>query len=97
METDVRLLADQLGWRFAERAESGVSQIELINGDDVLGWICRRPNYCDRGHWQVGIEALAVRDLDGQDAFPRYFMRLETAKQELVEFLAWRLHKRRAT
>lgn len=97
MDSDVAGLMEQLGWRFEERRESGVVVTELCDADyNVLAWICRRPNYCDRGHWQVGVEKFAVRDLDGQDAFPKYFMRLETAKQELVEFMAWRLHKRRA-
>ncbi len=59
----------------------------------LLAFIDKRPGYCDRGHWRVQVDA--VPDLDEQDAFPRYFMRLSTAKQELVEFLAWRLHKRR--
>ena len=56
----------------------------------LVGWIHKRPAYCDRGHWQAQVEVLG---LDGADAFPRYFMRFETAKQEMEEFLRWRLWK----
>lgn len=59
--------------------------------DRMLAWIDRRPGYCDRGHWRAGIEC--VPSLDEHDEFPRYFMRLRTAKQEIVEFLSWRLFK----
>lgn len=59
----------------------------------MVGWITKRPPYCDRGHWQAGIEQMAVPDLDGADAFPRYFMRFDTAKQEMEDFIRWRLWK----
>jgi hypothetical protein len=61
-----------------------------------VAYVARRPNYCDRGHWQVWLEFNAFPDLDHQDAFPRYFMRAETAKQELEDFIRWRLWKIRA-
>jgi len=62
-----------------------------VNGR-MVGWLHKRPDYCDRGHWQAAIEL----EHDIQDAFPRYFMRFETAKQEMEDFLRWRLWKVRA-
>lgn len=48
-----------------------------------------RPSYCDRGRW-IG-KAHRIATLDGQDAFPRYYMDLSRAKLELQEWLEWRL------
>jgi len=63
---------------------------ELIDTetDRMLGWVQNRPHYCNRGHWQAQVEL--IESLDDQDAFPRYFMRLETAKQEMIDFVRWR-------
>lgn len=81
------------GWTWRERPDVRTVELVASNGR-VMAWIVERPGYCDRGHYGVGVEC--VPSLDHQDAFPRYFMRLETAKQELVEFLAWRLFKDRS-
>lgn len=59
---------------------------------EVHVFISPRPNYCDRGHWQLNIECGAMH-LDAADRFPRYYMRLETAIDEAERFLAWRLNK----
>ncbi len=64
------------------------------SGNEMLAWIQSRPIYCDRGHWEANINVPC--GLDGQDGFPRYYMLLETAKQEIEDFLPWRLHKVRA-
>lgn len=58
-----------------------------VETGEMLGWVQPRPDYCDRGHWQAQIER---HDLDFADNFPRYFMRLETAKQEMLDFVRWR-------
>lgn len=60
----------------------------------VLAWISERPLYCDRGHYLMLVEAPC--GIDNQDGFPRYYMRLKTAKQETEDFLRWRLEKVRA-
>ena len=75
-------------WKTTDYPDAGVLH-ELVDteNDEVLGWIQNRPNYCDRGHWQACIER---GDIDSQDAFPRYFMRLATAKQEFMDFVRWR-------
>jgi hypothetical protein len=61
----------------------------------MVGWIHKRPHYCDRGHWQASIEVTFANEtnLDFADAFPRYFMRFSTAKQEMEDFLRWRIWK----
>lgn len=63
---------------------------EAVIDVTLAGWITHRPHYCDRGHWQAQVE---IAGIDNSDAFPRYFMRFETAKQELEDFLKWRLWK----
>jgi hypothetical protein len=73
--------------------QGGTPLHELFDGDRLLAWVHERPAYCDRGHWQLNVEC--VPDLDSQDMFPRYFMRFEHAQREAVEFLEWRLFKKR--
>lgn len=65
----------------------------IMIGGRMVGWMTRRPSYCDRGHWQLNIE---LPGIDGADGFPRYYMRRETAIQEAELFLRWRLWKERA-
>lgn len=47
-----------------------------------------RPHYCDRGRW---IAQQLAFDVDRGDGFPRYYMDLHRAKEELQEWCAWRL------
>lgn len=61
----------------------------VINGLEV-GWITKRPAYCDRGHWQINV---ALPDIDGADSFPRYYMSRKVAISETEAFLKWRLWK----
>jgi hypothetical protein len=82
----------QHGWTW-NSAPDHPNLLELKRGEQLLAWIHKRPHYCDRGHWQVQVECVPA--LDAADCFPRYFMRRETAQQELIEFLAWRLHGER--
>lgn len=89
-DPNVEALRERHGWRWTESEHGTLFGLVDANGQ-MLAWINQRPGYCDRGHWGVGVEC--VPSLDHQDAFPRYFMRLETAKQELIEFLAWRLFR----
>lgn len=68
---------------------------------ETWGWVFRldgasvtlepRPPYCDRGHW-IG-KVFGVADIDGADAFPRYYMDEQRAKDELADWLRWRLKK----
>ena len=62
-------------------------------------WIEKRPHYCDRGHWKGNVRGplplipQPLSDLDEQDGFPRYYMDLSVAKQELRKWLYWRLYQ----
>lgn len=67
---------------------------DIFVGEKQVGWMTRRPAYCDRGHWQVNIEL--PMNIDAADCFPRYYMRREAAVQETELFLKWRLWKERA-
>lgn len=60
----------------------------------LLAWIHQRPAYCDRGHWVGSIEISC--NLNGQDAWPHYFMSLDRAKLEVEEFIMWRFFKLRS-
>lgn len=53
-----------------------------------------RNSYCDRGHYLVRIH-FGV-EIDDADMRPNYYMRLEVAKTETVEWLLWRMKKVRA-
>jgi hypothetical protein len=55
----------------------------------IWAFISRRPVYCDRGHYQLNIEASF--GLDDADRFPRYYMGLEVAKNEAIAFIQWRV------
>lgn len=55
----------------------------------LLAWIEARSAYCDRGHWKGAIEIGC--GLDGQDAWPNYYMSLDRGKAEIHAFLMWRL------
>lgn len=53
-------------------------------------WLGRRPAYCDRGHYYALI-LQGIPSLDLADGFPRYFMDLQRAQDELKAWLCWRL------
>lgn len=63
----------------------------LINGQRV-GYLLKRPHYCDRGRWQFICDLPYIeRDVDG---FPRYYMDETRAKLEIIAWLNWRLWER---
>jgi hypothetical protein len=67
------------------------------NGHEGYFWMHGRPNYCDRGHWQVQCDywrnPQGINTLDRADLFPRIYMSLESAKDEIARFIAWRALK----
>lgn len=65
----------------------------LRRGGAVV-WIAPRPVYCDRGHYIAHVEGIA--SIDAADCFPRYYMSLERGKEELEEWLDWRLQREKA-
>lgn len=65
-----------------------------VDKKKILAWIQARPSYCDRGHWVMNVDS--IPDIDFADSFPRYYMSLERAKKETIDFLKWRLLKIRS-
>lgn len=85
-----------MSWSWRKNAEyRGVIELYDDATGRMLAWIGQRPPYCDRGHFQANVEC--VPDLDSQDGWPRYYMHLEVARRETVDFLRWRLLKERAS
>ncbi len=68
-----------------------------VNGCRAKFHLHGRPNYCDRGHWQVMCESFTNREgintIDQAEGFPRLFMSLDVAKSETLKFIAWRALK----
>ncbi len=84
---------DRAEWRECEGFDG---LIELYIGVVLLAWVQRRPTYCDRGHFQAGIEFSPGNPIDAADGMPCYYMRLDVAKQEVRDKLLWRCCKIRA-
>lgn len=84
---------DDLNWQW--RFNSDYQCLELYDADDrMLAWIVARPGYCDRGHFQVCLNeslGLSLDAADGRDLM--YYMDLEAAMWETVEWLLWRILK----
>jgi len=81
-------------WRDATPDYPGL--IELFIDDTMLAWIIERPPYCDRGHYQAGIEFSPGNPIDAADGMPCYYMKLDVAKSEIKAKLLWRVCKIRA-
>lgn len=81
------------GWHWRPNDGEHECCLELYDSNGrMLAFIKERPGYCDRGHYQVVIDVgLGLDEMDGRDLM--YYMDLERAMWETVEFLAWRMHK----
>jgi hypothetical protein len=72
---------------------------EIYFDGAMVGFMMKRPGYCDRGHWTIDIQiykmfnGFIVPLIDDADKFPRYYMRKEVAISETEEFLRWRFSK----
>lgn len=64
--------------------------MECYMGDELVAWITKRPEYCDRGHVMGHV---SVPNLDKADGWPNYYMSLPIAIGEMTDFLNWRLFK----
>jgi hypothetical protein len=68
-----------------------------VNDCKAFFFIQPRPNYCDRGHWFVMCDFFTnsegINTLDHADLFPRPYMSLSVAKDEIQRFIAWRALK----
>ena len=56
----------------------------------VLAWITKRNYYCDRGHYKGMVD---IPGIDAADSWPNYYMKFDRAKDEIIDFLKWRLKK----
>ena len=75
-------------WSYDEK----YSVWDLTEGSGLrIAHIEKRPSYCDRGHWIARIEIPC--DLDRADSWPNYYMSINKAKEEVFDFLQWRLFK----
>ena len=101
MRRPEHLGVEYIGWdelfapadvKFVERDDHGTAGKDIIIGRQIVGSLEARPHYCDRGRWMFRCD---LPDLDGADGFPRYYMDLERAKDEIVAWLNWRLWRRR--
>jgi hypothetical protein len=68
-------IEEHRNWRYV----NGTARVE----------ISPRGGWCDRGRWIATVSGIG--DIDAADAFPRYFMDLERAKAEMLEWLDWRM------
>lgn len=66
---------------------------EFLLVDVLLCWVRCRPHFCDRGHYQGGIEFSPGNPFDFADGMPCYYMRLDVAKRDIQEKLMWRVCK----
>lgn len=64
------------------------------NGTMAHCFLTLRPEYCDRGHIQLMIDAVGM-GIDGADSFPRFFFSFEEADHHTRTFLKWRIWKHR--
>jgi hypothetical protein len=60
-----------------------------INGRECVVTIEPRPQHCDRGNYIAKLFPVHVlaRDIDAQDAWPRYYFDLDRAKAEVEAWL----------
>lgn len=65
---------------------------EVWIGPHKVGWLERRPHYCDRGRVVVNC---MLPGLDWADGFPRYYMSEAVGISETEAFLRWRLWQQR--
>lgn len=64
---------------------------DLLNTDgNMVAYITPRPHYCDRGHYLGNIE---LPGLDAGDNWPNYYTQLTRAKDEIMDFVLWRVHQ----
>jgi len=88
MENEVVDICKEHGWEWQYQEE--YNTWNLMNGNEMLCYITKRPDYCDRGNY---LGQMDIGGLDNGDCWPNFYMKLETAKGEMTLFLRWRLYK----
>lgn len=70
----------------------GLVKYWQITGKNCEIYIEERPIYCDRGNWIAKIDVINSKQLsiDYFDMWPRYYMDLERAKLEIIDWMVKR-------
>lgn len=80
----------KLAWTFDEQNKTWETEVlakDHSGKGKYLISLLPRPSYCDRGRWQLLIREIGVCSLDTQEEMNRYYFRLETAKQEIEDWV----------
>lgn len=80
-------------WEWVEKDKTWYAKFPVqVNGKpgEWLVWLTQRPHYCDRGRWSVGVDGIGCDSPDAQEGFNRYFFDLDTAKDEMREWIKMR-------
>lgn len=66
-----------------------------ILGQECSVWLEPRPYYCDRGRYVATLQywGRLILEIDGADAWPRYYFDLERAKAEVEAWIRFRESK----
>jgi len=83
-------LKEPVPLQWSEQREGPIVFYVIEVGDKLVATLEMRPQYCDRGRWYV---KCFIPGIDAADGFPRYYMHFETAKEETLLWLRWRLWK----
>lgn len=83
---------DRLEWTVNPHHRMLELKFKSATGSDCSVYLSQRQGYCDRGHFQVNIN-MPGYFIDYADGFPRYYMSLQRAKEEVIDFLKWRMFK----
>ena len=74
-------------WRFDTKHQTWETEIQAKDHLGEGGYqisIIPRPFYWDRGKWLVQLRSKIVYGVDDCDLFPRYYFKLENAKEEML-------------
>ncbi len=94
-----RILSQLLpGWSIEPGFANLIKTVPILDhdkkneGGKYIIRIAARPPYCDRGDWQLFVDAEGASRLDGADGFPRYFF--GTAEEAQKQMDTW-INKRK--
>lgn len=78
-----------IDWDLIERNLTNGTTYADIKCSDCELYIMRRPSYCDRGRYQVGVKSNDVAKLtvDDADGFPRMYFLFENMKSEVEQWM----------
>jgi len=83
-----------MNWEWKTNHEYNCWELWDVDEKIKLCFITARPHYCNRGHY-LGHIGHGISDKPA-DCCPHYYMKLETAKEEMKSLMEWRLQQIRA-